>query len=88
MQPDPESSSGSSIQTIQPNNNNTDNRVIYLDEEDLSDNYSINLDEGSESDFQPDRSLLGDAHDNNGDEPDTTTTGRFKRYFIILFPKL
>ncbi len=55
--------------------------VIYLNEEDLSDdNFSINLDGESDSDFQPEQSLLGNAFNNDGEVPDTSTSGRVKRY--------
>ena len=78
MQLDPESSPGPT-QAIQPNNNNVNNNnnnnVVYLNEEDLLE---------SDSDFQPDQSLLGNAFHNDGDVQDTTTSGRVKRYLVII----
>jgi hypothetical protein len=87
MQLDPESSPGPT-QAIQPNNNNVNNNnnnVVYLNEEDLlEDNFSVNLEVESDSDFQPDQSLLGNAFNNDGDVQDTTTSGRVKRYLPII----
>lgn len=82
MQRDPESSEVGPTQAIQPNNNNVNNNnnVLYLNEEDLTgDHFSVNLDVESDSDFQPDQSLLGNALDNNNDESDVRS-GRVKRY--------
>lgn len=81
----PESSRGPT-QAIPPNNNVNNNNnlnVIYLNEEDLSDdNFSINLDVESDADFQPDQSLLGNALNNNDEVQDTSTNGRVRRYLL------
>eukprot|EP00029_Vermamoeba_vermiformis_P004516 TRINITY_DN1505_c0_g3_i1.p1 TRINITY_DN1505_c0_g3~~TRINITY_DN1505_c0_g3_i1.p1 ORF type:complete len:344 (-),score=23.39 TRINITY_DN1505_c0_g3_i1:38-1069(-) len=88
MQQDPDHSEGPT-QAIQPSNNNVNNNntnVTYLTEEDLlNDNVSINLDVESDSDFQPDQSLLGNAFNNDGDVPDTTTGGRVKRGATVAY---
>jgi hypothetical protein len=88
MQLDPESSPGPT-QAIQPNNNNVNNNnnnVVYLNEEDLlEDNFSVNLEVESDSDFQPDQSLLGNAFNNDGDVQDTTTSGRVKRGATVAY---